>query len=111
MEIFERHGQWREAEAQRLIETASRRLPRTLFAAGKHLIEERTKYNLGEEMVQYWGFSYGTILGATLSAMYPKRIKRALLDGVANSHDYMAGGRSLSSGSIQAGLTIARLDH
>lgn len=42
-------------------------------------------------MVQYWGFSYGTILGATLSAMYPDRIQRAILDGVADSHDYMAG--------------------
>lgn len=31
--------------------------------------------------------SYGTILGATLAAMYPERIKRAVLDGVADSHD------------------------
>ena len=38
--------------------------------------------------------SYGSILGATLSAMFPERIKRAVLDGVADSHDYMAGGWS-----------------
>lgn len=36
--------------------------------------------------------SYGSILGATISAMYPDRVKRAVLDGVADSHDYMAGG-------------------
>ncbi|KAK3722013.1 hypothetical protein LTR37_002829 [Vermiconidia calcicola] len=45
-------------------------------------------------MVQYWGFSYGIILGATLSAMFPERIRRAVLDGVSDSHDYMAGGWS-----------------
>jgi pimeloyl-ACP methyl ester carboxylesterase len=38
--------------------------------------------------------SYGTILGATLAAMFPERIQRAVLDGVADSHDYMAGGWS-----------------
>ncbi|OQO10087.1 hypothetical protein B0A48_04443 [Cryoendolithus antarcticus] len=54
----------------------------------------RTVYKKGAEMVQYLGFSYGTILGATLSAMYPDRIHRAVLDGVADSFDYMAGGWS-----------------
>lgn len=34
----------------------------------------------------------GTILGATLSAMFPERISRAVLDGVADSFDYMKGG-------------------
>lgn len=98
VEIFERHGQWRQAEAERLMETAADRMLVGRKIADAHTwrlqsgIRERTKYAPGQEMIQYWGFSYGTILGATLAAMYPERISRALLDGVADSHDYMAGG-------------------
>ncbi|KAK4540432.1 hypothetical protein LTR36_009178 [Oleoguttula mirabilis] len=87
VEIFERHGEWREKEGQRLL--------RSMFKAPsdeKEAIVTRTAYRPGKEMVQYWGISYGTILGATLSAMFPERVHRAVLDGVADSHDYMAGG-------------------
>lgn len=91
IEIFEQHGIWREKEAQRLLAAPSLA---TLSSAEKDAIAVRTAYQKDKEMVQYWGFSYGTVLGATLSAMYPDRIKRAVLDGVADSHDYMAGGWS-----------------
>ncbi|OTA55087.1 alpha/beta-hydrolase [Hypoxylon sp. EC38] len=44
---------------------------------------------LGEDgMLRYWGFSYGTTLGATLAAMFPDRIERMILDGVQNPHEY-----------------------
>ncbi|KAK3360706.1 Alpha/Beta hydrolase protein [Lasiosphaeria hispida] len=44
---------------------------------------------LGEDgMLRYWGFSYGTTLGATVAAMFPERIDKAILDGVQNPHDY-----------------------
>ncbi|KAI7477580.1 hypothetical protein KC357_g4537 [Hortaea werneckii] len=87
VEIFERHGEWRADEAKRLL-----KLGITLSGDEQQIIEDRTAYIAGSEMVQYWGFSYGSILGATLAAMFPERIKRAVLDGVADSHDYMAGG-------------------
>ncbi|KAF2767835.1 hypothetical protein EJ03DRAFT_328854 [Teratosphaeria nubilosa] len=87
IEIFERHGEWREKEVQHQISR-----DRLLTAADKQGIIQRTAYHPGKEMIQYWGFSYGSILGATLSAMFPDRIKRAVLDGVADSHDYMAAG-------------------
>lgn len=85
VEIFERHGEWREKEARALLgQTVG------VIAGGQMVMEdghdtrvlERVKYRPGEERIQYWGFSYGTILGATLSAMYPSRIHRAILDGV-----------------------------
>ncbi|KAK5125923.1 hypothetical protein LTR85_011278 [Meristemomyces frigidus] len=90
VEIFERHGEWRAAEAQRLLRSMPADIPRQ----EKAIAVDRTAYNPGQEMVQYWGISYGTILGATLSAMFPERIRRAVLDGVADGHDYMAGGWS-----------------
>lgn len=38
------------------------------------------------------GFSYGTILGATFATLQPHRAHRVILDGVADSIDYYAGG-------------------
>jgi len=34
------------------------------------------------------GFSYGTTLGATVTAMFPERVDKVVLDGVQNPHDY-----------------------
>ncbi|KAK3068675.1 hypothetical protein LTR53_013562 [Teratosphaeriaceae sp. CCFEE 6253] len=89
IEIFERHGEWREAEAKHLLA-----FPASNPHQSQTDVFARTAWKKDVEPVQYWGFSYGSILGATLSAMYPNRIHRAVLDGVADSHDYMAGGWS-----------------
>ncbi|ETS76223.1 hypothetical protein PFICI_11610 [Pestalotiopsis fici W106-1] len=44
---------------------------------------------LGEDgMLRYWGISYGTVLGATVAAMFPDRMDKLLLDGVVNCHNY-----------------------
>ncbi|PMB64382.1 putative hydrolase [Beauveria bassiana] len=38
--------------------------------------------------LQYLGFSYGTVLGNYFASMFPERIGRVLLDGVADIDDY-----------------------
>ncbi|KAE8395056.1 TAP-like protein-domain-containing protein [Aspergillus alliaceus] len=39
-------------------------------------------------LLRYWGFSYGTVLGSTVAAMFPDRVERLILDGVMNPHQY-----------------------
>ncbi|MCO5992193.1 alpha/beta hydrolase [Actinoallomurus rhizosphaericola] len=36
---------------------------------------------LGQSKISYYGFSYGTYLGATYGTLFPKRVKRMVLDG------------------------------
>lgn len=38
----------------------------------------------------YWGFSYGTYLGATFAKMFPDRVGRMLLDGVVDAEYYVS---------------------
>ncbi|TPX08569.1 uncharacterized protein E0L32_009908 [Thyridium curvatum] len=42
-------------------------------------------------LLRFWGFSYGTTLGATAAAMFPDKIDRMVLDGVLNPHEYFNG--------------------
>ncbi|KAF8960263.1 TAP-like protein-domain-containing protein, partial [Flammula alnicola] len=44
----------------------------------------------GRSKIQYWGFSYGSVLGATFAAMFPDKIERMVIDGVEDSENYYA---------------------
>ncbi|KZM25686.1 hydrolase [Ascochyta rabiei] len=46
---------------------------------------------LGEDKLQYWGISYGTVLGQTFAGMFPDRVKRIVLDSTVRFDDYHAG--------------------
>ncbi|KAH8891651.1 hypothetical protein GQ53DRAFT_746656 [Thozetella sp. PMI_491] len=41
--------------------------------------------------LQFFGFSYGTVLGNTFASMYPGRVGRIVIDGVVDINDYTSG--------------------
>ncbi|KAG9099439.1 hypothetical protein FRC07_010523, partial [Ceratobasidium sp. 392] len=55
---------------------------------------------LGEGGINYWGYSYGTVIGATFAAMRPELVKRMVLDGVSNSESYFKDFRQWNRDSM-----------
>lgn len=89
LEIVERHAEYNVKKAAQATHNLSKR-------SGCRTTGH-PKYTPGEAKLQYWGFSYGTFLGATFASMFPDRIGRAVLDGVVNDYDY---NHSLGNGSL-----------
>ncbi|KAM0335222.1 hypothetical protein ACHAQA_000264 [Verticillium albo-atrum] len=52
---------------------------------------DSTKEEREVPRLQYLGVSYGTILGNTFASMFPGRVGRMVLDGVADADDYTSG--------------------
>ncbi|KAL6240311.1 hypothetical protein RBB50_012778 [Rhinocladiella similis] len=44
-----------------------------------------------DRLLRYYGFSWGTLLGATFAAMFPERVDKMVLDGNVNVHEYYSG--------------------
>jgi pimeloyl-ACP methyl ester carboxylesterase len=80
--IIEAMGEWREAQAKILI-------TKTPNAARIETLQ-RVKWKKGKEKLYYWGYSYGTLLGATFVTLHPDRVGRVALDGVVDPDDYYA---------------------
>jgi len=54
---------------------------------------------LGEEKISYFGFSYGSELGATWVTMFPETVRAAVLDGAVDPDaDYIESGLQQSAG-------------
>jgi len=54
---------------------------------------------LGEEKISYFGFSYGSELGATWATMFPTTVRAAVLDGATDPDaDYMQSGIDQAQG-------------
>lgn len=91
LEIVERHAEY-VAKKTAQINAAKSTIRATCSRGGaqNHKFPELPK-------LQYYGFSYGTYLGATFASMFPDRVGRMILDGVVNSEDYNT---SLGNGSL-----------
>ncbi|KAF2678763.1 hypothetical protein K458DRAFT_134759 [Lentithecium fluviatile CBS 122367] len=46
--------------------------------------------------LNYYGISYGTVIGATFASLFPDRISHMVLDGVMDAEDYYSGGLETS---------------
>lgn len=54
---------------------------------------------LGEETISYFGFSYGSELGATWATLFPDTVRAAVLDGAADpTADFTTSGLQQSAG-------------
>ncbi|KAK7028826.1 hypothetical protein VNI00_014839 [Paramarasmius palmivorus] len=42
----------------------------------------------GQNKLQFWGFSYGSVLGATFATMFPDRVGRIIIDGCLDMDSY-----------------------
>ncbi|KAF3031594.1 hypothetical protein E8E12_001316 [Didymella heteroderae] len=54
--------------------------------------------------IRYAGYSYGTLLGATLTAMFPDKVARVLLDGNINPTDYYRGDGTEAGADVTKGI-------
>lgn len=86
LHIVEKAGEWRAQEAEKLL--LSDGAPQGETARD---VMGRVSYRPGEEMLQYWGMSYGTLIGSTFAAMHPDRVGRIVIDGVVDPADHYSG--------------------
>ncbi|CAI0641696.1 unnamed protein product [Colletotrichum noveboracense] len=83
--MIERHAEWREVEAQQIISLCD---GSKFSESDRERILDTTRWQKGSEKLNYWGVSYGTILGQTFSVMHPDRVSRVLIEGVVDPDDY-----------------------
>jgi pimeloyl-ACP methyl ester carboxylesterase len=84
-DVGEQQGQ--DAEARRLAEGCAERSGDLLpYLATEHTARDmdRIRAALGDEKLTYFGYSYGTFLGAIYAEMFPTRIRAMVLDGAAD---------------------------
>ncbi|KAI0120109.1 Alpha/Beta hydrolase protein [Nemania sp. FL0031] len=57
----------------------------------QHRSDDSENSNTGlQGKLVYWGFSYGTLLGATFTSMFPDKVGRVVLDGVVHADRYVS---------------------
>ncbi|KAJ7490993.1 Alpha/Beta hydrolase protein [Mycena latifolia] len=58
----------------------------------------------GFEKLQYWGISYGSILGSTFAAMFPDKINRLVVDGVLDMQAWFSANLTIEMGDTDKTL-------
>lgn len=53
--------------------------------------QRRNSSRLEPPLLQYWGFSYGTVLGQVFASLFPDRVGRMVLDGIGDMEDLLTG--------------------
>ncbi|KAK0429846.1 TAP-like protein-domain-containing protein, partial [Armillaria borealis] len=79
------------ASAQVIAELAKERDNGTMnYISTDNIARDMLRINeaAGQAKLQYWGFSYGTVLGSTFATMFPDKIERMVLDGVLDMDRY-----------------------
>jgi len=66
---------------------------------------ERIRIALGEEKLNYLGFSYGTHLGATYATLYPSRVRAFVLDAPVALEGDLGAQLALRARAFDHGLT------
>ncbi|KAJ6602330.1 Alpha/Beta hydrolase protein [Mycena sp. CBHHK59/15] len=50
----------------------------------------------GYDKLQYWGVSYGTVLGATFATLFPDKVERMVIDGVMDWEAWYSANMTIS---------------
>ncbi|TFK65952.1 hypothetical protein BDN72DRAFT_844931 [Pluteus cervinus] len=63
----------------------------------KHINTENTARDMlriteahGFSKLQYWGFSYGSVLGSTFASILPDKVGRLVIDGIVDAENYFS---------------------
>ncbi|KAM0721053.1 hypothetical protein Q7P37_003339 [Cladosporium fusiforme] len=92
LEIVERHGEWREKEAESLLQSTKFSWLRPFTRCNSRAkTPAPLQHHHGKEKILYYGMSYGSYLGGTFAAMFPDRIERLVVDGVVEYGNYLSG--------------------
>jgi pimeloyl-ACP methyl ester carboxylesterase len=62
---------------------------------------------LGEDEISYFGFSYGSELGATWATLFPDTVRAAVLDGAANPNAGWEADETSQAAALERGLLTA----
>ncbi|KAL8372541.1 hypothetical protein RB595_002057 [Gaeumannomyces hyphopodioides] len=71
---------------------------------GQRRVELRSNGSDPTPRINYWGYSYGTILGNYFASMFPGRVRRMMLEAVVDVQDYYSGSWANSLVDAQASL-------
>ncbi|KAI1266471.1 Alpha/Beta hydrolase protein [Xylariaceae sp. FL1019] len=82
LSIVHAWDEWRDNGKARLaqLDATSDQVSETDHAKATHSLKGK---------LVYWGFSYGTMLGATFASMFPDKVGRMVLDGIVHPDKYV----------------------